>query len=98
MSIQTNVNQANGLIVLHVQGINGYLANAEVIYRAGSARGDYHEQTNTENSKKKMDSQETDSQSYPPSVIDLDNAPYPYHCMQMDKPPSNYTIKADIVS
>jgi hypothetical protein len=31
MSVQTNVNHANWLIVLHVGGIKGYLAIAEVI-------------------------------------------------------------------
>jgi hypothetical protein len=37
MSVQTNVNYANGLIILHVRGINWYLANGERTDREGSA-------------------------------------------------------------
>jgi hypothetical protein len=32
--------------MLHVGGINGFLPNAALIYKAGSAAGDYHGQMN----------------------------------------------------
>jgi hypothetical protein len=44
MGVQTNVNSGNRLTTLHMGGINGFLPNAELIYRAGSATGYYHVQ------------------------------------------------------
>jgi hypothetical protein len=44
MGIQMNVNSENRLIMLHVGGINGFLPNSQLVYKAGSATGDYHGQ------------------------------------------------------
>jgi hypothetical protein len=49
MGVQTNVNSANRLIMPHMGGINGFIPNAELIYRARSATGDYHGQMNAAN-------------------------------------------------
>jgi hypothetical protein len=46
MGIQTNVNSVNRPIILYVGGINGFIPNAELIYRQGVQWGDYHGQMN----------------------------------------------------
>jgi hypothetical protein len=58
-------------------------------------RGDYHGQMNAANFEKWAVEKLV---PYLPaqSVIVLDNAPY--HCLQNDKPPSAYAIKADMIS
>jgi hypothetical protein len=76
--------------MMHVEGINGFPANAELIYRARSARRCYHNQMNTANFKKWIVEELIPSLTHL-SAIDLDNAPY--HCLQTDKPPLNYTRK-----
>jgi hypothetical protein len=91
MGVQTNINSANRLIVFHMGGNNGFHPNEELIYRAGSATGDYHGQMNPENFKKLV--VEIPIPNLPPkSVIILDNVPY--HCPKTDKPPSAYAKKA----
>jgi hypothetical protein len=89
------VNSGNRLIMLHVGGINGFLPNAALIYKAGSAVGHCNGQMNAANFEKWT--VEKLIPSLPAqSVIVLDNAPY--HCLQIDEPPSAYAIKADIIS
>jgi hypothetical protein len=51
MGIQENMSSTNRLM-LHPGGINVFLPNAEHLYRAGSAMGDYHGQKNVENFEK----------------------------------------------
>lgn len=63
MCVQTNVNTANRLITLHVGEISGFLPNVKLIYRAGSATGDYHGQMNATNFAKWI-------------ITVLDNEPY----------------------
>lgn len=65
------------------------------IYKAGSAMGDYHGQMNAANFEKWVVKKLIPSPP-PQSVIDLDNSPY--HCLLIDKPPSAYTVKADMIS
>jgi hypothetical protein len=73
MGIQTNVNSANRLIILHVGGIKGLIPKAELVYRAWSATRDYYGQ---------MNSQKVDN--LPPQLVTvLDKTPY--HCLQTDK-------------
>jgi hypothetical protein len=75
--------------MLHVGGINGFL------YTAGSAPEVFHGQMNAANFEKWA--VEKLSPNLPAqSVIVLDNAPY--HCLQINKPPSAYAIKADMIS
>jgi hypothetical protein len=73
----------------------GFFPNATLIYKAGSATGDYHGQMNAANfsnyAVKKL------IPNLPAqSVTVLDNAPY--HCLQIDEPPSAYATKADMIS
>jgi hypothetical protein len=43
MGSHTNMNSEDRLIMQHVGGINGFIPNAQLIYKAGLATGDYHE-------------------------------------------------------
>jgi hypothetical protein len=95
MGVQTNVNSGNRLIMLHVGGINGFLPNAALIYKAGSVTGDYNGQMYVENFEKwAVEKLIPDLPAK--SVIVIDNAPY--KCLQIDKPPSAYAIKTDMIS
>jgi hypothetical protein len=91
MGVQADVNSRNRLIMLYVRGINGFLHNAQLIYKAGSAKG----QMNAANFEK-WAVEKLIPNLPAQSVIGLDNAPY--HCLQIDKPPSAYAIKTNMVS
>jgi hypothetical protein len=95
MGVQADVNSGNRLIMLHVRGINGFLPNAELIYKAVSAKGDYHGQMNAANFEK-WAVEKLIPNLPAQSVIGLDNAPY--HFLQIDKPPSAYAIKTNMIS
>jgi hypothetical protein len=51
VGVLVDVNAKNRLIILHVGSINGFLQNAELIYKAGNSTGDYHSQMNHVNSR-----------------------------------------------
>lgn len=83
----------NRLIVVHIGSDEGFLQGAELIFKAGTSTGDYHGQMNKTNFDKWV--QEKLIPLLPPhSVIVMDNAPY--HNIQVDKPPSKNSIKADM--
>jgi hypothetical protein len=52
MGIQANVNSGDRHIMFHVRGINGFVPNAQLVYKAGCATGDYHGQMNSANFEK----------------------------------------------
>jgi hypothetical protein len=85
MGTCTAVNSGNMHIVLHVGSVNEFLPNAQLIYKAGLAIGDYHGQTNAKNFEKCVGEELTPNLA-PQSVIVLDNSAY--HCLQVDKPAS----------
>jgi hypothetical protein len=95
MGIQMNVNSGNRLIMLHVGGINGFVPNSHLVYRAGSATGDYHGQMNSANFEKWVVEKLVPNLT-PHAVIVLDNAPY--QCIPIDKPPSAYALKSNMIS
>jgi hypothetical protein len=95
MGIQANVNSGNRLIMLHVGGINGFVPNAQLVYKAGSATGNYHGQMNSANFENWVVKKLVPNLS-PHAVIVLDNAPY--HCIQVDKPPLAYALESDMIS
>ncbi|KAJ4431632.1 hypothetical protein ANN_20231 [Periplaneta americana] len=76
------------------RGASGFLASAELIYKAGSTTGDYHGQMNSGNFQKWVVNQLMPNLQ-PNSVVVLDNAPY--HCIQVDKAPSPYALKGDMI-
>lgn len=82
------------LIIGSVGSKKGFLKEAQLQFWAKSSQGDYHGQMNCANFEKWF--QEKVLVNLPPhSVIVLDNAPY--HCRQLNKPPTKYDTKAIMV-
>jgi hypothetical protein len=84
------VNAKNRLIIFHVDIINGFLQNAELIYKAGKSTDDYHGQMNDVNFEKWVRNKLIPSLPTN-SVAAMDNAPY--HSMKVDKVPSKSSVK-----
>jgi hypothetical protein len=81
--------------MVHAGSRAGFLQGAELIYKAGSASGDYHGQMNSINFEKCVT--EKLLPNLPPcSVVVLDNAPY--HSVQVNKVPSKYSVKSEMIS
>jgi hypothetical protein len=70
------------------------LQGAELIYKAGSASGDYHGQMNSINFEKWV-TEKLLLNLHPCSVVVLDNAPY--HSVQVDKDPSKHSVKSYMI-
>jgi hypothetical protein len=91
--IMATGNGSNRLIIVHIGSEKGFLAG-DLIYKAGAATGDYHGQMNAENLKKWVSSQVLPNLP-PGSIVVRDNMPY--HEKQVDKVPSKYRVKADMI-
>jgi hypothetical protein len=95
VGVLVDVNAKNRLIILHVGSINGFLKNAELIYKAGNSPADYHGQMNQVNFEKWV--RDKLIPSVPTNlVVVMDNAPY--HRMQVDEVPSKYSVKTEIIA
>jgi hypothetical protein len=82
------------LIIVHTGSSNGFLEGAGLVFRAGTASGDYHGQMNSDNFEERLN--EIVIPKLPPaSVLVMDNAPY--HGRQVDKPPSASTLKKETI-
>jgi hypothetical protein len=82
----------NRLIMVHAGSRAGFLQGEGLIYKAGSASGDYHGQMNSTNFEKWVGGKMLQNLS-PSSAVVLDNAPY--HNVQADKAPSKYSVTSD---
>jgi hypothetical protein len=90
-AVGADVNAGKRLIMVHIGSRAGFLQGAGLIYKAGSASGDYHCQMNSTNFEKWV--REKILQNLPhSSAVVLDNAPY--HSVQADKAPSKYLVKS----
>jgi hypothetical protein len=95
IGVLVDVNAKNRLIILPVGSISGFLQNTELIYKAGNSKGDYHCQMNHVNFEKWVWDKLV--WSLPTnSVVVMDNAPY--HSMRVDKIPSKYFVKTEIIA
>ncbi|KAJ4447175.1 hypothetical protein ANN_09176 [Periplaneta americana] len=92
--VLTTVNASNRLIVVHLGGINGFVEGCELVYKAGTATGDYHGQMNSNNFEKWVIEKIIPNLSTP-SVILMDNAPY--HGKQLDKVPTKSAVKKEML-
>ncbi|KAJ4444761.1 hypothetical protein ANN_06558 [Periplaneta americana] len=77
-------NACNRLIMLHVGSLAGFLKGAELVYKANTASGNYHDQMNNSNFEK-WTSKKLIPNLPARSVVILDNALY--HNVQVDKAP-----------
>jgi transposase len=76
--------------VVHIGSSNGFLEGAGLVFRAGTASGDYHGQMNADNIEKWLNGIVIPKLP-PASLLVKDNAPY--HGRQVDKPPSASALK-----
>jgi hypothetical protein len=82
------------LIVEHIGSSNGFLEGAGLVFRVGTASGDYHEQINADNFEKWLN-EIVIPKLWPASVLVMDNAPC--HGRQVDKPPSASALKKEMI-
>lgn len=85
-----NVNSKNRLIVVHAGSSTGFLANAQLVYKASTKSGDYHGQMNYENFEKWV-LEKLLPNLQPNSVVCMDNAPY--HTIVENRTPTKYSTK-----
>jgi hypothetical protein len=91
----TDGNAGKRLIMVHAGSHAGFLQGTGLIYKAGSASGNYHCRMNSTNFEKWV--REKILQNLPPSsAVVLDNAPY--HSVQADKALSKYSVKSEMIS
>lgn len=89
-SVLPDINPSNRVIVVDIGSEEGFLKGGRLIYKANSAKGDYHGQMNSVNFEKWI--RERVLPSLPPnSVVVIDNAPY--HAEQEDKVPNKSSTK-----
>ena len=92
-SLQAPFSRGERLIVLHAGSKAGFLTGTELVWKAKSSTGDYHDDMNGDNFFKLV--KEKLIPHLPPKyVLIIDNAPY--HNLQVDKCPSQASRKADI--
>jgi hypothetical protein len=90
----TRKGRAGRLIIVYIGLEKGFLTWGLLIYKAEAATGDYHGQMNAENFEKWMSSQVLPNLP-PGSVVVMDNVPC--YGKQVDKVPSKYSVKADMI-
>lgn len=95
MGIMNTTSASNRFIVAHIGGRGGFINGCELIFRAGTATGDYHGQMNSDNFEKWL-IEKVIPKLQTPHVVVMDNAPY--HGKQTDKPPTKYSLKKDMIS
>ena len=87
-SLQAPFSRGERLIVLHAGSKAGFLKGTELVWKAKSSTGDYHDGMNGDNFFKLI------PHLPPKSVLIIDNAPY--HNLQVLKCPTHASRKADI--
>ena len=80
-------------IIVHAGSEEGFISGAYLIFKSKTKSGDYHDEMNFQNFSKWI--KEKITHNLPPNcLIVLDNAPY--HSVQVNKPPSLASRKAEI--
>jgi hypothetical protein len=79
----TTTSTSHRLTVVHTGSSNGFLEGAGLMFKAGTASGDYHGQMNADNFEEWLN-EIVIPKLLPVSVLVMDNAPY--HGRQVDKP------------
>ena len=73
--VAENISGTSRFIIVHIGSKDGFLPGAELIFKAGNTKGDYHGQMNSKNFSKWV--KEKVIPGLPPqSVVIMDNAPY----------------------
>lgn len=85
VSHQAPFSRGERLIVLHAGSKAGFLKGTELVWKAKSSTGDYHDEMNGDNFFKWV-KEKLIPHLPPKSVLIIDNAPY--HNLQVDKCPT----------
>ena len=93
VSLQAPFSRGERLIVLHAGSKAGFLKGTELVWKAKSSTGDYHDEMNGDKFFKWV-KEKLIPHLPPKSVLIIDNAPY--HNLQVDKCPTQASRKADI--
>ncbi|XP_049779793.1 uncharacterized protein LOC126176676 [Schistocerca cancellata] len=92
--IMDNVSGSNRIIVVNIGSKDGFLPNAQLVYKAGCATGDYHGQMNYENFSNWISNKVIPN--LPPNcVIVMDNASY--HNKEHNKAPTRSSNKSEMI-
>lgn len=95
MGILKNTSSSHRLIIVNAGGKNGFVPNATLTFKSCSKSGDYNGQMNYTHFEKW--SVEKLVPNIPANrIIVMDNAPY--HSVQINKAPSKYTNKPDMIN
>ena len=82
------------LIIVHAGGKGGFLNGTDLIFKSPTTNNDYHGQMNAVDFEKWI--REKLLPNVPPnSVIVMENTPY--HGVELNKPPSKYSTKKDMI-
>ena len=92
-SLQAPFSRGERLIVLHAGSKAGFLKGTDLVWKAKSSTGDYHDEMNGDNFFKWV-KEKLIPHLPPKSVLIIDNTPY--HNLQVDKCPTQASRKADI--
>ena len=92
-NLQAPFSRGERLIVLHAGSKAGFLKGTELVWKAKSSTGDYHDEMNGDNFFKWV-KEKLIPHLPPKSVLIIDNAPY--HNLQVDKCPTQASRKADV--
>ena len=93
VSLQAPFCRGKRLIDLHAGSKGGFLKGTELVWKAKSSTGDYHDEMNGDNFFKWV-KEKLIPHLPPKSVLIIDNAPY--YNLQVDKCPTQASRKADI--
>ena len=94
LEVLENKSSPHRLIIVHAGGKNGFINGAGLIFKSQTTSGDYHGQMNALNFEKWIT--EKLLPNIPPnSVIVMENTPY--HGVQLNKPPSKYSMRKEMI-
>ncbi|CAH2097973.1 unnamed protein product [Euphydryas editha] len=89
-AVLTDTSSTNRLILVHAGSRHGFLDGAKLLFKAGTATGDYHGQMNSTNFEKWVTNMFIPNLPQA-SVVVMDNAPY--HNVQENKVPTKSSTK-----
>ena len=93
VTVNVPISKGERLIIVHAGSRQGFVRDAELMFKAKSSTGDYHDEMNHTNFMKWL--RERLLPNLPANaVLVLDNAPY--HNVQVDRCPTKSAKKADI--
>ncbi|CAF4878539.1 uncharacterized protein LOC125061772 [Pieris napi] len=85
--LKQHISKGNRLIIVHAGGMDGFIPNALLMFKANQKSGDYHDNMNYDNYSRWIQTQLIPNLQ-PNSVVVVDNAPY-HNSIQNPAPNSN---------